>query len=175
VCFKGERTKEEPLSAEVQRQCEGKNIPSMLPTFSIDFASQDLYTALPCHKSPHQPTSLFMKSPFQLRHYTLSSKLIHFSCLSRDGICPWGSEDLWKEPWERKSNHMPLSLRRWRKQENQTVFSVPVHVRNWIKAEKHTKIWGRVKEGGRIKREGKLSHRRMRDPEEVQAGQPVTE
>ena len=175
MCFKGERTKEDPLSTEIQRQCEGKMIPSMLPTFSIDIAAQDLYTALPCHKSSHQPTSLFMKSPFQLRCYTLSSKLIPFSCLSRHGIWPWGSEDLWKEPWERKSDHMPLSRIRWRKQENQTVFSVPMKWRNWIKAEKGTKIWGRFKEGGRIKREGKLSHHRMRDPEEVQAGQPVTE
>jgi len=81
VCFKGERTKEDRLSPEIQRQCEGKMIPSILPMFSIDFAAQDLYTALACHKSPHQPTSLFMKSPFQLRCYTFSSKLIPFSCL----------------------------------------------------------------------------------------------
>ena len=57
---------------------------------------------------------------------------------------------------------MPLSRRRWRKQGNQTVFSFPVHVRNWVKAKKCTKIWGRVKEGGRIKREGNLSHPRKR-------------
>ena len=122
VCFKGERTKEGPLSTEIQRQCEGKMIPSTFPTFSIDFAAQDLYTALACHKSLHQPTSLFMKSPFQFSWYTLSSKLIPFSCLSRHGIWPWGSEDLYKEPWERKSDYTPLSRRRWRKQENQTVF-----------------------------------------------------
>ena len=73
--------KEDPLSTEIQRHCEGKLIPSMLPTFSIDFSAQDLYTVLACHKSPHQPTSLFMKSPFQLRCYTFSSKLIPFSCL----------------------------------------------------------------------------------------------
>ena len=54
-------------------------------------------------------------------------------------------------------------------------FSAAVHVRNWIKDEKGTKIWGRVKEAGRIKREGKLSHPRRRDPGEVQAGKPVTE
>ena len=59
VCFKGERTKEDRLSPEIQRQCEGKMIPSILPMFSIDFAAQDLYTDLACHKSPHQPTSLF--------------------------------------------------------------------------------------------------------------------
>ena len=74
------------MSKEIQRQCEGKMILSMLPTFSFDFAAQDLYTALACHKSPHQPTSLFRKSPFQLRCYNLSSKLIPFSCLSRHGI-----------------------------------------------------------------------------------------
>ena len=78
--------KEDRLSPEIQRQCEGKIIPSMLPMFSIDIAAQDLYTVLACHKSPHQPTSLFMKSPFQLRCYKLSSKLIPFSCLSRHGI-----------------------------------------------------------------------------------------
>ena len=50
--------------------------------FSIDFAAQDLYTPLACHKSPHQPTSLSTKSPFQLRCYTASSKLILFSYLS---------------------------------------------------------------------------------------------
>ena len=86
VCFKGERMKEDPLSTEIQRQCEGKMNPSMLPTFSIDFAAQDLYTALAYHKSPHQPTLLFMKSHFQHRYYTLSSKLMPFCLLSRHGI-----------------------------------------------------------------------------------------
>ena len=57
MCFKGERTKEDPLSTEIQRQCEGTMIPSMLPTFSIDFAAQDLYTALAYQKpsSAHIP------------------------------------------------------------------------------------------------------------------------
>ena len=96
VSHKGERTKEDPLSTEIQRQCERKMMPYMFPTFSIDFAAQDFYTALACHKSPHQPPSLFMKSPFTLRCYTLSSNLIPFSCLSRHGIWPWGSEDLKK-------------------------------------------------------------------------------
>ena len=86
MCFNGAWTKEDPLSTEIQRQCEGKMIPSILPAFSIDFAAQDLYTVLACHKSPHQPTSLFRKSPFQLRCYKLSSKLIPFSCLLRLGI-----------------------------------------------------------------------------------------
>ena len=85
VYFKGERTIEDHLSTEMQRQCEGKMIPSMLPMFSIDFAAQDLYTALASHKSPHQPTFLFQKSPFQLRCYAFSLKLIPFSCLSRYG------------------------------------------------------------------------------------------
>ena len=167
MCFRGERMKEDPLSTEIQRQCEGKMIPSTLPTFSIDFVAKVLYTSLACHKCPQQPTFLFMKSPFQLNWYPLSLKLMPFYCLSRHEIWPWGSEDLWKEPWERKSSHTALSRRRWRKQENQTVFSVPMKWRNWIKAEKGTKIWGRFKEGGRIKREVKLSHPRMRDPGEV--------
>ena len=42
VCFRGERTKEDPLSTEKQREWEHKMSPSMLPTFSIDFAAQDL-------------------------------------------------------------------------------------------------------------------------------------
>ena len=148
----------------------------MFPTFSIDFVAQDLYTSLACHKSPHQPTSFFMKSHFQLRCYNLSSKLTPFSCLSRHGLWPWGSDDLWKEPWEIKSDHMPLSLRRWRKQENQTVFFFcSCACKKRIKAKKGTKIWGRVKEGGRIKREGKLSHPRTGDSGKVQTVQPVTE
>ena len=175
VCFKDERKKEDPLSTEIQRQCEGKMISSILPMFSTDFAAQDLYTALAWHKSPHQATSLFMKSSFQLSFYILSSKLIHFFCVSRHEIWPWGSEDLYKEPWERKSDHMPLNWRRWRKQRNQTVFPIPVHLRNWIKAKKVTKIEGRVKEEGRIKREDKLSCPRIKDPGEVQPGQPITE
>ena len=59
VCFKDERKKEDPLSTEIQRQCEGKMIPSTLPMLFVDFAAQVLYTALAWHKSPHQPTSLF--------------------------------------------------------------------------------------------------------------------
>ena len=57
MCFRGERTKEDPLSTEIQRQCEDKMIPSVLPTFSTDFAAQDLYTALACQKpsSAHIP------------------------------------------------------------------------------------------------------------------------
>jgi hypothetical protein len=42
-------------------------------------------------------------------------------------------------------------------------------------SKKSTEIWGRVIEGGRIKREDKLSRLRMRDPGEVQPGKPVTE
>ena len=59
VCFKDERKKEDPLLMEIQRQCEGKMIPSTLPMLFVDFAAQVLYTALAWHKSPHQPTSLF--------------------------------------------------------------------------------------------------------------------
>ena len=115
MCFKGERTKEESLYTEIQGQCEGKMIPSVLPAFSFDFAAQDLYTALSCHKSPHQPLSLFMIYPFQLRCDTLSPKLIPFSCLSRHGIWPWGSEPLKWALRKKKSDHVALSRRRWKK------------------------------------------------------------
>ena len=67
------------MSTELQRQCEGKMTPSMLPMLFIDFAAQVFYTTPAWHKSPHQPTSLFMKSPFQFSFYALSSKLV--TCL----------------------------------------------------------------------------------------------
>ena len=136
VCFNDERKKEDPLSTEIQRQCEGKMTPSTLRMLFIDFAAQVLYTALAWHKSPHQPTSLFHKISLPIQFYALSSKLVTFPCLYRHERWPWGSEDLYKEPWKRKSDHMPLNWRRWRKQESQSVFPVPVHVRNWIKAKK---------------------------------------
>jgi len=142
--------------------------------FSIDFAAQDLYTDLACHKSPHQPTSLFMKSPFQLRCYTFSSKLIPFSCLKA-----WNMTMRVRRPLKGTLRKIIWSYvtqsKKVKKTRKPKFFSVPVHVRNWIKAEKDTKIQDRVKEGDRIKREGKLSHPRMRDPGEIQAGQRVTE
>ena len=63
MCFKDERTNEDPFYTEIQGQCEGKMIPYMLPTFSIDLAAQDLYTAFACHKGPHQPTSVSRNLP----------------------------------------------------------------------------------------------------------------
>ena len=80
--LQGWKDERKPLSTELQRKCEVKMIPPMLPMFSIGFAAQDLYTALACQKSLHQPISFFTKSTFQLRCYTISSKLILFSCLS---------------------------------------------------------------------------------------------
>ena len=59
VYFKDERKKEDPLSTEIQTQCEGKMTPSMPLMLSVDFAAQVLYTAPAWHKSPHQPTALF--------------------------------------------------------------------------------------------------------------------
>ena len=59
VYFKDERKKEDPLSTEIQRQCEGKMTPSTPLMLSVDFAAQVLYIAPAWHKSPHQPTSLF--------------------------------------------------------------------------------------------------------------------
>ena len=155
VCFKDERKKENPMSLEVQRQCEDKMTPTKFPMFSIVFAAQDLYIAPAWHKSSHQPTSFFIKSPFQFSFYILSSKLVNFSCISRHEIWPWGSEDLYKEPWERKSNHMPLKECEENKKAK-LFFSVPVHVRNWIKAKKGTKILDRVKAGGKNKTGDKL-------------------
>ena len=125
---------------EIQRQCEGKMAPpTKLPMFSIDLLPKTSTLPLLGTKALMSPYPFFMKSPFQLSFYSLSSKLIPLSCLSRHEIWPWGWEDLYKQTWERKSDHMPLSRRRWRKQESQTVFSVPVHVRNWIKAKKKKK------------------------------------
>ena len=126
---------------EIQRQCEGKMAPpTKLPMFSIDLLPKTSTLPLLGTKALMSPYPFFMKSPFQLSFYSLSSKLIPLSCLSRHEIWPWGWEDLYKQTWERKSDHMPLSRRRWRKQESQTVFSVPVHVRNWIKAKKKKKV-----------------------------------
>ena len=53
ACLKDEWRKEDPLSTDIPRQCESKMIPTKLPTFSIDFAAPNLYTALAWHKSPH--------------------------------------------------------------------------------------------------------------------------
>ena len=57
MCFKDERTNEDPFYTEIQGQCEGKIISSVLPTFSMEFAGQNLYTALACQKpsSAHIP------------------------------------------------------------------------------------------------------------------------
>ena len=125
--------------------------------------------------SKHYPQWWKTESISQFSFYALSSKLVTCPCLYRHERWPWGSEDLYKEPWKRISDHMPLNWRRWGKQESQSDFYLPVHVRNWIKAKKVTEIWGRVIEGSRVKREDKLSRPRMRDPGEVQPGQPVTE
>ena len=86
VCFKGERKKEDPLSTEIQRLCEGKITPTKLPMFSIDFAAQDLYTALAWHKSPHQPTSLFheMSLPTQFLFSFLKTNTLLLSFQARN-------------------------------------------------------------------------------------------
>ena len=175
VCFKGEKTKEDSLSTEIRRQCQGKMIPSMLPTFSIDVAAQDDYTSLACHKSPDQPTSLFLKSPFQIRYDILSSKQTPFSRLARHGYDHVGQKTT-KRNLENENPIICHSVEEGKEnKKTKLFFFVPVHVRNWIKAEKCTKIWGWIKERGIIKREGKLSHPRIKDPGEIQAGQPVTE
>ena len=80
------KVRKEQFRKSLTRRIVHRRMTSTLRMLFIDFAAQVLYTALAWHKSPHQPTSLFMKSPFQLRCYNLSSKLIPFSCLSRLGI-----------------------------------------------------------------------------------------
>ena len=81
VCFQDERKKEDPLSTEVQRQCESKMIPTELPMFSTDFAAQNLYTALAWHKSPHWPTSLFheISLPTQMLYLSLKTNTLLLS------------------------------------------------------------------------------------------------
>ena len=136
VCFNDERKKEDPLSMEIQRQYEGKMTPSTLRMLFIDFAAQVLYTALAWHKSPHQPTSLFHKIslPIQFLCSFLKTSNLPLPLQARKMTMRF------RRPLQRtlkkKSDHMPLNWRRWRKQEIQSVFPVPVHVRNWIKAKK---------------------------------------
>ena len=81
VCFKDEREKEDPLSTEIQRQCEGKMTPSTLPMLFVDFAAQVLYTTLSWHKSPHQPTSLFheISLPTQMLYLFLKTNTLLLS------------------------------------------------------------------------------------------------
>ena len=56
-CTSRVKGRKKTLCPQRHRQCEGKMIPSMLPTFSIDLTAQDLYTALACQKpsSAHIP------------------------------------------------------------------------------------------------------------------------
>ena len=82
VCFKDERKKEDPLSMEIQRQCEGKMTPSTLPMLFVDFAAQALYTALAWHKSLHQPTSLFheISLPIQVFFFFFNFTILYWFC-----------------------------------------------------------------------------------------------
>ena len=86
VCFKDEREKEDPLSTEIQRQCEGKMTPSTLPMLFVDFAAQVLYTTLSWHKSPHQPTSLFheISLPNQMLYAFLKTNTLLLSFKARN-------------------------------------------------------------------------------------------
>ena len=174
--FKDER-KKELLSTELQRQCEGKMTPSMLPMLFIDFAAQVFYTTPAWHKSPHQPTSLFheISLPIQFLCSFLKTSNLPLPLQARKMTMRF------RRPLQgalkKKIQSYATQLKKVKKKRKPKCFffSVPVHARNWIKAKKGTEIWGRVKEGGRIKREDKLSRPRMRDPGEVQPGQPVTE
>ena len=175
VCLKDERKKEDPLSTEIQRQCEGKTTPSMLRMLFIDFAAQVLYTTLSWHKSPHQPTSLFHEISLPTQFLCSFLKVSNLPLPLQAQKTTMRFRRPLQGTLKMKIWSYALNWRRWRKQESQSVFPVPVHVRNWIKAKKVTEIWGRVIEGGRIKSEDKFSRPRMRDPGEVQPGQPVTE
>ena len=164
VCFKDEREKEDPLSTEIQRQCEGKMTPSTLPMLFVDFAAQVLYTTLSWHKSPHQPTSLFHEISLPTQFLCSFLKVSNLPLPLQAQKTTMRFRRPLQGTLKMKIWSYALNWRRWRKQESRSVFPVPVHVRNWIKAKKVTEIWGRVIEGGRIKSEDKFSRPRMRDP-----------
>ena len=90
------------------------------PRFQLTFLPKTSTLPLPA-KSPHQPTFLFMKSPYQLRCYNLSSKLIPFSCLSRYGIWLWGSEPL-KWTLRKKIRSCATQSKKVKKTENPNFF-----------------------------------------------------
>ena len=167
--FKGERTKEDPLSTEIQRQCEGKMIPSMLPTFSIDLTAQDLYTALACQKpsSAHIPFHE-ISLPTQMLYPFLNSNtlLLYFKARNMTMTLRRPIKGTLRQKI-RSYDTQSKNVKRTRKP---NCFFCSCASNKLNQSRKGTKIWGRVKEGGRIKREGKLSHPRLRDPGEVQAG-----
>jgi len=176
VCLKDERKKEDPLSTEIQRQCEGKTTPSMLRMLFIDFAAQVLYTALAWHKSPHQPTSVFheVTLPIQFLWSFLKTSNLPLP------LQAWKMTMRFRRPLQgtlkKKIRSYATQLKKVKKTRKPKCFFLFLCMQETkSKQKKGTEIWGRVKERGRTKREDKLSCPRMRYPGEVQPGQPVTE
>ena len=175
VCLKDERKKEDPLSTEIQRQCEGKTTPSTLRMLFIDFAAQVLYTALAWHKSPHQPTSLFheVTLPIQFLWSFLKTSNLPLPLQARKMTMRF------RRPLQRtlkkKIRSYATQLKKVKKTRKPKCFPCSCACKKLNQSKKSTEIWGRVIGGGRIKREDKLRRPRMRDPGEVQPGQLVTE
>ena len=167
--FKGERTKEDPLSTEIQRQCEGKMIPSMLPTFSFDLTAQDLYTALACQK----PSSAYIpfheiSLPTQMLYHFLNSNTLLLYFKARNMTMTLRRPI--KGTLRQKIRSYDTQSKNVNKTRKLNCFFCSCASNKLNQSRKGMKIWGRVKEGGRIKREGKLSHPRLIDPGEVQTG-----
>ena len=145
------------------------------PCYSLTLLLKSSTLPLPGTKALISPHPFFMKSPFQFSFYALSSKQVTFCCLYRHEKWPWGSEDLYKEPWKRKSDHMPLSWRRWGKQESQSVFFCSCACK---KLNQSKKSYQNMKQSHRRKQSQK--RRQVQPPQNerpwrVQPGQPVTE
>ena len=149
-------------------------IPSMLPMFSIDFAAQDLYTAFACQKpsSTHIPFHE-VSLPTQILYPFLKTNTLLLSFKARN-MTLRGRRPL-KGTLRQKIRSYATLSKKVKKTRKPNCFFFCCSRKKLNQSEKGTKIWGRVKERGRIKREGKLSHPRKRDPQEVQAGQRVTE
>ena len=139
MCFRGERTKEDPLSTEIQREWEDKMIPSMLPKFSIDFPAQDLYTALACQKpsSAHIPFHE-VSLPTQMLYPFLKTNTLLLSFKARN--MSMRVRGTLKGTLRKKIRSYATLSKKVKKTRKPNFFSVPVHVRNRIKTEKGTKI-----------------------------------
>ena len=139
MCFRGERTKEDPLSTEIQREWEHKMTPSMLPTFSIDFAAQDLYTAFACQKPSSAHISFHEVSlPIQMLYPFLKTNTLLLSFKARN-MTLRGRRPL-KGTLRQKIRSYATLSKKVKNTRKANFFSVAVHVRNRMKAEKATKI-----------------------------------
>ena len=171
--FKGERTKEDPLSTEIQRQCQGKKMPSMLPTFSIDLTAKDLYTALAYQKpsSAHIPFHE-ISLPTQMLYPFLNSNtlLLYFKARNMTMTLRRPIKGTLRQkirPYDTQSKNVGKKKKKKKEKKTKLFFFCSCASNKLNQSRKGMKIWGTVKEVGRIKREGKLSHPRLRDPGEV--------